>query len=145
MWRVFFDYPRNCWATQEGLFSIELYSYVLIYGWLWCRMKFNSSYVFGPRILEKVTENGPSLWAILLFVCNTIPRDVLTASILQCAGHAAWLVETNACMIFARKSRKTANCTPSKGWKANNKNYCGEIFFKYATWVWVEPTDGLLC
>jgi len=63
-------------------------------------MKFNSSYVFGPRIFEKGTENRPSFRAILLLVCNTIPTYVLTASILQCIGHAAWIVETNACMFL---------------------------------------------
>lgn len=98
-------------------------------------MKFNSSYVFGTRIFEKGTENRPSLREILLFACNTIPTEVLRASILQCTGHAAWIVETNACMFFARKSRKTANCTPSKGWKANNTNYYREIVCKDATWV----------
>jgi hypothetical protein len=47
--------------------------------------------------------------------------------------------------VFCAKISENSQLHALKRWKANNKNDYREIICKEATWVWVEPTDGLLC
>ena len=49
------------------------------------------------------------------------------------------------CFFICAKISENSNCMPSKGWKANNINYCRKIVCKDSMCVWVDPTDGLLC